>query len=95
MEHERKNQLINILREHNFGRIAEAIDLTWGNVECEKYMMKLIIDDRGDRQGFPSEIFDAILSLSNIHASEFTFKKDPKQFSFDRNDVWDSVHHRK
>jgi hypothetical protein len=34
-------------------RIAQRIEQLWGTSECEQYLNTLIIDNRGNRQGFP------------------------------------------
>jgi hypothetical protein len=55
-------------------RIADRIFFTWGYCECEKYLHNLMIDTRdGERQGFPSEIAAAIISLQAKHQKEFDF----------------------
>ena len=48
-----------------FPRIANAIALTWNEaVTCKAVMNKLLIDTRGNRQGFPKEIRRELLALA-------------------------------
>ncbi len=54
-----------------FPRILEKISATWGHPECDKYLSDLVIDKRGDRQGFPPRVMAAILKLSSIHSATF------------------------
>jgi hypothetical protein len=47
-----------------FPRIANAIAATWSEaVSCKAVMNKLLIDTRGNRQGFPKEIRRELLAL--------------------------------
>ena len=49
-----------------FPRIANKIADLWGDpVICERYLNGLMIDQRGDRQGFPSEVAVEIATLKN------------------------------
>ena len=48
-----------------FPRIANAIALTWNEaVACKAVMNKLLIDTRGNRQGFPKDIRRELLALA-------------------------------
>ena len=61
-----------------FPRIADAIELMWGNRELDDYLNKLILvdrADRGDRAGFPREVLAALLKLNNQHSARFKFKR--------------------
>ncbi|MFM9971605.1 MAG: hypothetical protein ACKVQK_24760 [Burkholderiales bacterium] len=62
-----------VLREPH-PRLAAAIELMWGNIECEKYMDEIILDDRGSRQGFQEPVMSALLALHARHAREFPFR---------------------
>lgn len=53
--------------ETQFPRILDAIQALWGYPELNTYFNKLIIDDRGDRTGFPAEAWDEIFLLMHIH----------------------------
>jgi hypothetical protein len=56
-----------------YPRIAAGIEATWGNIECENYMNKLIMSDRGDRRGFSAPVLEALLALFQRHTKEFRF----------------------
>lgn len=55
------------LRGKGYKRIADRLDILWDTVECEKYLWKLLIDERGSRAGFAIDVFDDILGLYNAH----------------------------
>ena len=55
------------LRGKGYKRIADRLDILWGTVECEKYLWKLLIDERGSRDGFAIDVFDDLLGLYNAH----------------------------
>ena len=55
------------LRGKGYKRIADRLDILWGTVECEKYLWKLLIDERGSRAGFAIDVFDDLLGLYNAH----------------------------
>ena len=65
-----KSEIFAKLREKNLGRIAEAIDLTWGHNECDAYLSKLIISDRDNRVGFEPEVFNMLLRLQKLHTAD-------------------------
>jgi hypothetical protein len=60
--------------EEKFPRIAEIIKGTWGTPELDNYFDKLLIDKRGDRAGFPPEVVQAMLTLSQQHIQTFGFR---------------------
>lgn len=64
-----------------FPRIHDRLGATWGSRQCEDYLDRLILDDRGDREGFPPSVLDALLVLQRVHVKEFG--------SFKRRDPWD------
>ncbi|MHB1238665.1 MAG: hypothetical protein ACYCY7_14005 [Gallionella sp.] len=51
-----------------FPRIGEKISLMWGYVELQKYLSNIILDDRGDRDGFPKPVLDALVEIHRRHA---------------------------
>ena len=51
-----------------FPRIGEKISLMWGYVELQKYLGNIILDDRGDRDGFPKPVLDALVEIHRRHA---------------------------
>jgi hypothetical protein len=64
-----------------FPRIHDRLGATWGSKQCEDYLDRLILDDRGDREGFPPEVLAALLVLQRVHAKTFGV--------FKRRDPWD------
>ena len=67
------------LLKTQFPRIHQRLVALWGTGPGEDYLDSLIMDDRGNRQGFPPDILRALLVLQRIHFQTFgTFKKiDP------------------
>ena len=60
--------------EARFPRIAEVIQTLWGTPELDSYFDKLLIDDRGDRAGFPEDVITALFTLSRQHIEQFGFR---------------------
>ena len=50
-----------------YPRIVEKIVALWGNSELDSYLNELMLDRRGDRQGFPPAVLMEIFALSNRH----------------------------
>jgi hypothetical protein len=61
--------------ERGFPRIAEKIRALWGKRALDDYFGKLVVDDRGNRQGFPLEVLSAILEVARLHASQHRFDR--------------------
>jgi hypothetical protein len=57
-----------------YPRIAERVKQLWGTPECDRYLDELLIDKRGNRQGFPPPVVSALLALSEEHLREFRFR---------------------
>lgn len=55
--------------EQKFPRIAMRLVEIWESEVCRDYLHSLLMDDRGDRQGFPSDVMDELLMLDSIHWS--------------------------
>lgn len=53
--------------EAGFPRVVQAIQALWGYKELNDYFRKLMIDDRGNRIGFPPEAWEEIYLLQHIH----------------------------
>ena len=62
-------------------RLAAAIELMWGTIECEKYMDKLILNERGAREGFSEPVMSALLALYARHINDFNFGAHDDAFS--------------
>jgi hypothetical protein len=67
-----------------FPRIHQNLVTLWGTGPGETYLDGLIVDDRGNRQGFPLDVLRALLVLQRAHFQTFgTFKKiDPWDVGF-------------
>lgn len=59
---------VSIIQE-NYPGIGNKITMLWGSVQLHKYLNQLIIDDRGDRQGFPAHVISALLRIFQFHTS--------------------------
>lgn len=57
--------------ERRYARIAEEILSRWGTDQLEPYIDGLLIDDRGNRSGFPPEVAEALLTLSSEHSRRY------------------------
>jgi hypothetical protein len=53
--------------EKRFPHVAQKIVLMWGTPDFSEFLNKLMIDDRGDRSGFPPEVIDEMLFLHAIN----------------------------
>lgn len=47
-------------------RLCHTIVTIWGAKEIDDFLRKLIIDDRGGRQGFPPEMMEELLLLGGM-----------------------------
>jgi hypothetical protein len=62
-----------IVIERGYPRVAKAIEMTWGHRELDDYLQKLIVADRGGREGFPKPVMVALMQLSKQHSAQFHF----------------------
>ncbi len=53
--------------ERSFPHVLDAIQVMWGYGELNTYFRKLTLDDRGNRAGFPADVWDEIHILQYIH----------------------------
>ncbi len=52
-----------------FPRIANSIAQLWRRVaRCEEYLDSLVVDQRGDRSGFPPNVAQELTALRNYYA---------------------------
>jgi hypothetical protein len=56
-----------------YPRIAERIGILWGTPQLDAYLDQLLIDDRGNRQGFPPPVVAALLEISGQHQRQYGF----------------------
>jgi hypothetical protein len=52
--------------EDSYPHLLERIIATWRQPESAKFLSRLIVDDRGSRQGFPFEVMSELLVLSAL-----------------------------
>ncbi|HTO46599.1 MAG TPA: hypothetical protein VML91_03080 [Burkholderiales bacterium] len=69
--------------ETRFPRIAAVIREHWGKRALDDYFAKLVIDDRGGRQGFPIEVLSAIMEVGRLHADQFKLAKPLRPWEAD------------
>lgn len=53
--------------ERHFPRIVGKITLMWGATDFPEFLRSLMIDDRGDRKGFPLEVIEEMMFLQELH----------------------------
>ena len=59
-------ELIDELRT-SFPHIAQLVESTWGQPDCERYLGDLMFDNRGNRNGFPTLAWKIIFKLYVSH----------------------------
>lgn len=64
----------------NYPRVAHALRQLWGTPEADAFFNRMLIDDRGNRAGFPPEVVRALLALSELHQQAFRYRQP--------EDVW-------
>lgn len=69
--HLAKEEYLSTIRACGFNKIADRIELIWGSFELDEYFSSLVISNREDRQGFPHEVFSAIIKLYLLHVDLF------------------------
>jgi|WetSurMetagenome_2_1015567.scaffolds.fasta_scaffold665196_1 hypothetical protein len=78
--------------ERRFPRIALELTSHWNGQHIDSYLDSLLIDTRGNRMGFPSEVLEEIMFLAGIrwylskdHMPE-TLESPRDEFSFHTDD---------
>ena len=61
--------------ERGFPRIAGQIREMWGKRALDDYFAKLVVVERGSRQGFPPEVLTAILEVARLHTAQYRFHR--------------------
>lgn len=87
----RKNKIEEVsdaadLIKYQFPRIYERIDACWCSNELDSYFDKLIVDERGNRNGFPKDILEALLILARTNLNEL--HKDGQSIDKYKNNPW-------
>ena len=57
--------------EKQYPRVLKTIMANWDSPEIDAIFMDLLVADRSDRQGFPSDVAADIMYLSMVHARQF------------------------
>lgn len=70
--------------EKAFPHILDRIALLWGTPELETYLQRLMLDDRGNRSGFPPEVMRELAFLF-----ELSIKYRAKGIGIRKTDPWD------
>ncbi|MDP2833602.1 MAG: hypothetical protein Q8Q28_10015 [Pseudomonadota bacterium] len=52
--------------EQRFSRIAQELATRWNRDDIDAYLNALMLDDRGNRQGFPADVLEELMFLSNL-----------------------------
>jgi len=52
--------------ERRFSRVAQELATRWKRDDINTYLDSLLLDDRGNRQGFPAEVLEELMFLSNL-----------------------------
>jgi tankyrase len=53
--------------ERHYERVLDRIMDVWGSATAEQYFLDLLVDKRGDREGFPLKVAEEIFFLSELH----------------------------
>lgn len=88
--HERPAEMATTISaiERLFPRIARELASRWKGMEIDTYLDSLLIDTRGNRMGFPSEVLEEIMFLAGIRwylskdAEPSTLESPRDEFSF-------------
>lgn len=62
--------------EESFPKIAQKLTMIWGHPECEAFLNNLMIDSRGNRQGFNLDVMSELMLLTAI-----TGNRDPDMWT--------------
>ena len=52
--------------ERRFSRIAKELATRWKDGDIDAYLDSLLLDDRGDRQGFPADVLEELMFLNSL-----------------------------
>lgn len=64
--------------EQHYGRVLDRIMELWGSAEADRYFFDLLVDERGNRAGFPPKVAEEIFFLSEMHALLYRVKAEAK-----------------
>ena len=64
LSHQPTNPLSHL--ENQFPHIAQALTEKWGTPDIDAYLSNLMMDNRGTRKGFPSEVAEELMLIDTI-----------------------------
>lgn len=76
--------------EQQYQRVLNRIIELWDSPEIDGYFTDLLVDSRGDRQGFPPEVSSELFKLSQFHAKLRSQEQQPAAVSNPWGEVEDS-----
>jgi len=77
--------------EKRFPRIAKELCALWGTQGIDNYIDNLLLDERGDRMGFPIDVLEELMFLAGIlwHLSHLCGtlieSTSPEEFNYSGN----------
>lgn len=83
------------LLERLYPHIAQRLTEAWRSPDRADYMLgELLVDDRDGRHGFPAEVFEELMFISDLNWKRRHFNDDgveiaPESFGFGGFDVFD------
>lgn len=81
MKKQRPQDVYRSELESHYPRVMQAIQALWGHDELTKYFETLMMDDRGDREGFPASVWEEIYLLEKIHQQVLPFSQRKRRQS--------------
>ncbi len=69
----------------DYPRICNRVQQLWGSTDCEAYLNTLVIDTRGNRQGFPPPMMEELLYLGRLSRALVILSVG--------GDLWDTYDH--
>jgi len=73
----RKDQPAMLVIVRSFPRIHTQISLLWGTQELQNRFTRWLLTDQEGRKGWPTDVYQALLTLSNQHAYAFELEGEP------------------
>ena len=55
--------------QQHYPKIGDKISLMWGSAGLQNYLNKIIIDERGGREGFPMHVLSALIRIYEHHST--------------------------
>ena len=62
--------------EQRFTHVSQQLVAMWPSEACAMYIQRLVISDRGSRQGFPQDVVDDLMMLYQIN--EMLYRKSQR-----------------